>query len=100
MEQVRVALVTGGTRGIGAAITAALAADGTHVAAGYSRNQSAADDLAKAMAAKGYSVSVHQGNVGLPEDCDRVVDEVLSRYGRIDYLVNNAGITIDKTMRK
>jgi NAD(P)-dependent dehydrogenase (short-subunit alcohol dehydrogenase family) len=92
--------VTGGTRGIGAAITDALAVDGTHVAAGYSRNQTAAGDLARAMAAKGCLVSVHQGNVGLPEDCERVVDEVLDRYGHIDYLVNNAGITVDKTVRK
>jgi acetoacetyl-CoA reductase len=100
MEQDRVALVTGGTRGIGAAITEALAADGVHVAAGYSRNQAAAKETESAMQAKGYSVTTHQGNVGIPGDCDRVVAEVLGRHGRIDYLVNNAGITVDKTVRK
>ncbi|MDQ6615566.1 MAG: 3-oxoacyl-[acyl-carrier-protein] reductase [Actinomycetota bacterium] len=100
MEHVRVALITGGTRGIGAAITFALAADGMNVAAGFSRNQDAADQVAAAMAAEGHTVSVHQGNVGNPEDCERVVEEVLERYGHIDYLVNNAGITADKTVRK
>jgi acetoacetyl-CoA reductase len=45
-------------------------------------------------------VSVHQGNVGVPEDCQRVVGEVLEAYGRVDYLVNNAGVTVDKTMRR
>jgi acetoacetyl-CoA reductase len=100
MIEQRVAIVTGGTRGIGAAITTALARSGVHVAAGYSRNRSAAEDLASKLSADGASVSVHQGNVGVPEDCQRVVDEVLAATGRVDYLVNNAGITLDKTMRR
>jgi acetoacetyl-CoA reductase len=96
----RVAIVTGGTRGIGAAITTALVRSGVYVAAGYGRNQSAAEDLAGKLTAEGASVSVHRGNVGDPEDCQHVVSEVLAATGRIDYLVNNAGITLDKTMRK
>jgi len=96
----RVAIVTGGARGIGAAITTALARSGTHVAAGYSSNAQAADELAGKLNAEGASVSVHQGNVGEPADCNRVVDEVMTLRGRVDYLVNNAGITVDKTMRK
>ena len=100
MPDKRVAVVTGGARGIGAAITESLARDGVHVAAGYSRNREAAEDLAGKLTAEGLSVSVHQGNVGKAEDCQRVVDEVLASEGRIDYLVNNAGITVDKTVRK
>lgn len=96
----RVAIVTGGARGIGAAITTALARSGAHVAAGYSSNAQAADELAGKLHAEGASVSVHQGNVGEPADCNRVVDEVMKLRGRVDYLINNAGITVDKTMRK
>jgi acetoacetyl-CoA reductase len=96
----RVAIVTGGARGIGAAITTTLARHGVHVAAGYSSNAKAAEELAGKLTAEGASVSVHQGNVGVPEDCQRVVAEVLEQRGRVDYLVNNAGITVDKTVRK
>jgi acetoacetyl-CoA reductase len=95
----KVALVTGGTRGIGAAITTQLAEAGLHVAAGFHRNEEAAKALQDDLTAKGHSVSVHQGNVGVPEDCLRVASEVLERQGQIDYLVNNAGITVDKTVR-
>jgi acetoacetyl-CoA reductase len=100
MTDRRVVIVTGGARGIGAAISETLARDGVHVAMGYSANRAAADDLAGKLTAEGLSVSVHQGNVGQPEDCQRVADEVLASRGRIDFLVNNAGVTVDKTVRK
>ena len=100
MADQRVAIVTGGARGIGAAITTALAKSGVHVAAGYSSNSKAAEELAAKLNAEGASVSVHQGNVGSPEDCARVVQEVLDAQGHVDHLVNNAGITVDKTMRR
>jgi acetoacetyl-CoA reductase/3-oxoacyl-[acyl-carrier protein] reductase len=95
----RVALVTGGTRGIGAAICTSLASQGAVVAAGYSGNA----ERAKAFAAdfeRRFSAparfTVHQGNIASPEDCRRVVREVIEQHGRLDILVNNAGITIDK----
>jgi acetoacetyl-CoA reductase len=100
MSDKRVALVTGGDKGIGAAITQALARSGVHVAAGYHRNKEGAEELAEKLRSDGFTVTVHQGNVGEPEDCQRVADEVLSEHGQIDYLVNNAGVTVDKTVRK
>jgi acetoacetyl-CoA reductase len=96
----RVAIVTGGARGIGAAITTALAESGAHVAAGYSRDEEAAKRISKDLTERGHSVSIHQGNVGEPDDCKRVVRDVLAAHGRVDFLVNNAGVTVDKTVRK
>jgi acetoacetyl-CoA reductase len=95
-----VALVTGGTRGIGAAVTTALTRNSIHVAAGYHSDREAAEHLQDKLTSDGCCVSIHQGNVSEPEDCQRVVGEVLDGFGRIDYLVNNAGVTVDKTMRK
>ena len=99
----KVALVTGGTRGIGAAICRSLASQGASVAAGYSRNKEAAQafssDFTEAFGARSV-ITLHSGNVGLADDCRRVVAEVLDQQGRIDILVNNAGITIDKTHAK
>ena len=96
----RVALVTGGTRGIGAAICHALAADGAVVAAGYSSNQARADELRQAVEAEGHKLSLHQGNIGDAEDCARVVKDVIDQHGRLDILINNAGITVDKGFLK
>ena len=98
----RVALVTGGTRGIGAAICHRLAAQGCAIAAGYSGNAARAKDFAEDLAQRhpGLAVSVHQGNVAEADDCRRVVEEVLAAHSRLDILVNNAGITVDKLMLK
>src|SRR5947199_6728275 len=96
----RVALVTGGTRGIGAAICHALAGDGAVVAAGFSSNQARADELRQAVEADGGTLTLHQGNIGDAEDCQRVVKEVIDQHGRLDILVNNAGITVDKPVWK
>lgn len=100
MFEGRVAIVTGGTRGIGAAIVRMLADDGVAVAAGYSKGKEKAEQFRDEMTAKGAKVSVHQGRVDEADDCNRVFDEAIKEFGRVDYLVNNAGITIDKTMRK
>jgi NAD(P)-dependent dehydrogenase (short-subunit alcohol dehydrogenase family) len=96
----RVALVTGGTRGIGAAICHALAARGAVVAAGFSSNVERAEELRQQIEAEGGTLSLHQGNIGDAEDCKRVVDDVLKEHGQLDILVNNAGITVDKPVWK
>jgi acetoacetyl-CoA reductase len=94
----QVALVTGGIRGIGLAICERLMNRGIKVAAGYSSNQQAAQQFADKYADRG--VSIHQGNIGLNDDCCRVIGEVLDRHGQLDILANNAGITVDKTVRR
>ena len=97
----KVALVTGGTRGIGGAISHRLAEEGAHVAAGYWRHHEPAEKfMAEMSALYPGTITVHHGNIGDAEDCRRVVREVIEQHGRLDILVNNAGITADKIVRK
>ncbi len=91
----RVALVTGGTRGIGRAIVERLKADGMLVAAGYSGNDEAAASCAKSL-----DIMVVKGNVGNFADCQAAVQRVEAELGPIDVLVNNAGITRDGVFHK
>jgi acetoacetyl-CoA reductase/3-oxoacyl-[acyl-carrier protein] reductase len=95
----RVAFVTGGTRGIGAAICRSLASQGATLAAGYAGNDGAAEKFRVEFASVYRTpVSIHKGNVGDPGDCRRTIAEVITTHERLDILVNNAGITLDKTV--
>ncbi|MGZ4322341.1 MAG: beta-ketoacyl-ACP reductase [Solirubrobacteraceae bacterium] len=96
----RVALVTGGARGIGAAICHSLAEQGADVAVGYSRDREKAKAFVETLSREGLKGTMHQGNVGSAEDCRRTVKEVIEQHGRLDILVNNAGITADKSALK
>jgi NAD(P)-dependent dehydrogenase (short-subunit alcohol dehydrogenase family) len=96
----RVAVVTGGTRGIGAAITESLASAGAHVAAVYAANHDNARALAGRLAAAGASVSVHPGDIGDREFCRVLVAGVVAERGRIDYLVNNAGLLVENSVAR
>jgi acetoacetyl-CoA reductase len=91
----RVALVTGGTRGIGKAISARLKADGFKVAANYAGNSEAADAAAREL-----SISVYKWDVGSAQACRDGVAKVEADLGPVDVLVNNAGITRDGFFHK
>jgi NAD(P)-dependent dehydrogenase (short-subunit alcohol dehydrogenase family) len=97
----RVALVTGGNRGIGAAICRSMADQGAEIAAGYSSNRVRAEEFLEELKGSGApNATIHQGNVGNPEDCERVIQEVIDQHGRLDILVNNAGVTADRPISK
>jgi NAD(P)-dependent dehydrogenase (short-subunit alcohol dehydrogenase family) len=96
----RVVFVTGGTRGIGAAISTSFAAHGATVAAGFSQGREHAERFLALLEEHEATGSIHQGNVGSAEDCRRTIGEVIERHGRLDILVNNAGITIDRSALK
>jgi NAD(P)-dependent dehydrogenase (short-subunit alcohol dehydrogenase family) len=96
----RIALVTGGTRGIGAAICRSLANQGAAVAAGYSRDVEQAERFKHELEALGTTASIHRGNVASSDDCQRTVRDVIEQHGKLDILVNNAGITADKSVLK
>lgn len=90
----KVALVTGGSRGIGEAIASRLAQEGAAVGL-CARHLEAAVQVAKAIEARGGQALAVAADVGRPEDADRLVAACLDRFGRLDVLVNNAGITRD-----
>ncbi|MFT5142307.1 MAG: 3-oxoacyl-[acyl-carrier protein] reductase [Rhodothermales bacterium] len=94
----KIALVTGGTRGIGRAIVQALADGGASVAFTYRSSTEEAQSFRAELEARGCPVLTHQGDAGDSEAASEAVAMVLEAWGRIDILVNNAGITRDGLM--
>ncbi len=95
----RIALVTGGTGGIGAAICKQLADSGAKVATNYRNEEKAQKWLAETSAA-GYDFKAYPVDVTHFDDCQQLIDRIEQDLGPIDILVNNAGITKDTTLRK
>lgn len=93
--QDQVALVTGGSRGIGRAIVKSLAVEGAKVGFVYRGNQAAADSLLQEVAQTGGMALGLQGDVANPETAPACVDRLVKDWGRLDILVNNAGIIRD-----
>ena len=92
----RVALVTGGSRGIGKAIVIALAKAGAKVAFVYQSNKDSADALVTELTGQGHEVYAIQADVSKKAEADAAIENVVTKWGRLDILVNNAGIIRDK----
>lgn len=96
----RAALVTGGSRGIGRAICVALAASGCNVAVNYAGSAAAAEETAALCREHGVDAFALQADVADSAACDAMVKTVTERFGRLDVLVNNAGVTCDKLLMR
>jgi 3-oxoacyl-[acyl-carrier protein] reductase len=88
----KVVLITGASRGIGAAIARAFAAVGSRVAVGYRREETAANAVLRDVISAGAEGIIVAGDIANPEDARAMVEKVVARFGRIDVLVNNAGV--------
>lgn len=91
----RTILVTGGSRGIGAAIVRRLAQDGHQIAIAYRQDHAAAEGVAASAAEIGAEVALFQSDMADPEQALALPDRVAARFGRLDALVGNAGVTDD-----
>ncbi|MED2030661.1 acetoacetyl-CoA reductase [Bacillus thuringiensis] len=96
----KVAIVTGGAKGIGKAITVALAQEGAKVVINYNSSKEAAENLVNELGKDGHDVYAVQADVSKVEDANRLVEEAVNHFGKVDILVNNAGITRDRTFKK
>ena len=89
------AIVTGGSRGIGRAVAVRLAKDGMNLVINYRGNSAAAEETERLCRELGAEVLLVQGDVSLAEDCEKLAAQAKEAFGRVDVLVNNAGITRD-----
>jgi len=97
----RVAVVTGGGRGIGRAIAVRLAGEGAQIAISYRSNDAAAEEAAEEVVrAAGVRCEVFKGDVAEPDDVKALFDGATEAFGRVDILVNNAGVTRDNLMMR
>ena len=95
----KIAIVTGGARGIGRAISLRLASEGAKIAI-VDIMLDVAEATAKEFADKGFEAKAYAANVAKPEDADATVKKVIADFGRVDILVNNAGITKDNLIMR
>lgn len=96
----RVAIVTGSSSGIGAAVVRELAAHGCNVVINYSQAKRAAEALQHQVSSHSVKAIVVQADVGRREEAQRLVDEALRAFDHVDILVNNAGINRDRSLRR
>lgn len=96
----KVILVTGATRGIGKQIAITFAKEGYDIAINYRKENEDLENTKKAIEENGVKCFAVQGDVSSFEDCERFVKEIINEYGKIDVLVNNAGITKDTLLMR
>ena len=90
----KVALVTGGSRGIGAASARALADEGANVAISYVASPDKAEAVVAELKARGVKARAYKADQASTEDVDQLVKDVAKDFGRLDILVNNAGVAV------
>lgn len=95
-----VVVVTGASRGLGRAIAAELGSGGAKVVVNYSRSKEPAEELAEEISGNGGEAFALGADVSDPEQAQKLIDEAVERYGKLDVLVNNAGINRDRTIKK
>ena len=100
IESGRVAVVTGGGRGIGRAIAARLAEEGAQLAISFRKDDAAAEESAEKVRAAGAKCELFKGDISSPGDVEALFKGVSDAFGRVDILVNNAGITRDNLMMR
>jgi acetoacetyl-CoA reductase len=95
-----VVVVTGGSRGLGRAIAEELAGGGAKVVVNYSRSKEPAEEVVNQISESGGEAIAVQADVSDAEQAQKLIDQALERFNRVDVLINNAGINIDHTLRK
>ena len=93
-------LVTGGSRGIGAAISLELGTAEFNIIVNYNHSKEQANAIVYQIHKQGGNATAIQGNISDPESCSKLFDEINAKFGSIDILINNAGITRDKSFKK
>lgn len=89
----KVAIITGSGTGVGAAVATMLARNGVHVVVNYTKSRAEAEAVSAQCAAHGVNALLQQADVSDDGACRRMVDEAMKKWGRVDYLVNNAAAT-------
>jgi acetoacetyl-CoA reductase len=95
-----VAVVTGASRGLGKAIAEELASGGAKVVVNYSRSKEPAEAVVEQISERGGEAIAVQADVSDAEQAQKLIEQALERFNRVDVLINNAGINIDRTLRK
>ena len=94
----KVAIITGGSRGIGESIAVKLAESGAHIAFTYVSSDEKAMALEEKIKSLGVKAKAYKSNAGIYEDCEKMVNDVVKEFGTVDVCVNNAGISKDNLL--